>query len=53
MIRDRIINEAIEREEYMAHLRQEKRDWEELIAGTALPRGRATDLITNDQKEGE
>lgn len=53
LILDRIINEAIEREEYRAHLRKEQREWMDLIKGTALPASRARDLITNDEKEGD
>lgn len=53
MIGEKIIESAIEREEYKAHLRQEMADWEDLISGIEPPPNRARTLITNDQKEGE
>lgn len=50
---DKIIEAAIEREEYKAHLRREMAEWRGVISGDDVPRNRARDLITNDQKEGE
>lgn len=52
-MQDRIIGEAITREEDRAHLRRERQEWEDLIKGTTLPRGRARALIMNDEKKGE
>ena len=53
MVRDRLIETAIEREEHAAHLRQELAEWNDILTAHDLPPSRAKTLITTDQKEGE